>query len=60
MKHIALTGCTRGLGRALVDELLSRDVFISGCGRSVQLVEEMNQEVDAGRARSDPAESGRD
>ncbi len=51
-RHIVLTGCTRGLGRALVDELLrQQDVFISGCGRSVQLIEEMNQEVDAAHAR---------
>jgi NAD(P)-dependent dehydrogenase (short-subunit alcohol dehydrogenase family) len=34
MKTIVLTGCTRGLGRALVDEFIAAGHTVIGCGRS--------------------------
>ena len=33
-KHVVITGCTRGLGRAMVDEFANAGWRISGCGRS--------------------------
>jgi NAD(P)-dependent dehydrogenase (short-subunit alcohol dehydrogenase family) len=38
-RHILITGCTRGLGRALVDEFIQAGHSISGCGRSAEHIE---------------------
>jgi len=38
---IVLTGATRGLGRALVAGFAARGCTVLGCGRSVELVEEL-------------------
>lgn len=36
-----VTGCTRGIGRALVDELVRLGHVVAGCGRSAKAVEEL-------------------
>lgn len=41
MKKIVITGCTRGLGRALTEWFSDRDTMIFGCGRSETLLEEL-------------------
>jgi len=42
-KHIVLTGCTRGLGRALVDRFVEAGHSVSGCGRSQSRIQEIRQ-----------------
>lgn len=44
-KIIALTGCTRGLGRALVSEFAARGHVVAGCGRSKSGIAELQQEI---------------
>jgi NAD(P)-dependent dehydrogenase (short-subunit alcohol dehydrogenase family) len=36
---IVITGCTRGLGRALVDEFVAAGHTVAGCGRGAQVME---------------------
>jgi NAD(P)-dependent dehydrogenase (short-subunit alcohol dehydrogenase family) len=36
---IVITGCTRGLGRALVDEFIAAGHTVVGCGRGAQVME---------------------
>jgi NADP-dependent 3-hydroxy acid dehydrogenase YdfG len=38
MKKIVLTGCTKGLGRALVDEFIALGHTVIGCGRNPEAV----------------------
>lgn len=38
-RTIVLTGCTRGLGRALVDEFVKAGHTVVGCGRGAQIME---------------------
>lgn len=38
LKHIVITGCTRGLGKALVDSYIKDGHQISGCGRSSEQI----------------------
>ena len=42
--HIVITGCSRGIGRALVDRFIERDWFVSGCARNESIVTELNQQ----------------
>jgi len=42
-KQIVITGVSRGLGRAMVDEFISQGHSVSGCGRSVDAVAELNE-----------------
>ena len=44
-KHIVITGCTRGLGRALVDEFSAAGWTVSGCGRSEDIIAKMNADI---------------
>ncbi|MEM6886058.1 MAG: SDR family oxidoreductase [Verrucomicrobiota bacterium] len=37
-RHILITGCTRGLGQALVDRYIQQSHRISGCGRSSEQI----------------------
>lgn len=41
-KIIVITGCTRGLGRALIDEFIAAGHTVHGCARSKQGVEALN------------------
>jgi NAD(P)-dependent dehydrogenase (short-subunit alcohol dehydrogenase family) len=43
VKHIVITGTSRGLGRALVQALVDRGHTISGCGRSSSAAQDMSQ-----------------
>jgi NAD(P)-dependent dehydrogenase (short-subunit alcohol dehydrogenase family) len=36
---VVVTGCTRGLGRALTEWFLARGIGVSGCGRSAEAIE---------------------
>jgi NAD(P)-dependent dehydrogenase (short-subunit alcohol dehydrogenase family) len=47
-KSIVITGCTKGLGRALVDRFLEAGWLVAGCGRSASLIEQMQHLSDAG------------
>ncbi len=38
MKKIVLTGCTKGLGRALVDEFIALGHTVIGCGRNPEAI----------------------
>lgn len=40
-----ITGVTRGLGRAMVDEFARRDHKIAGCGRSVREIEQLRAAI---------------
>lgn len=40
---VVLTGCTRGLGRALLDGLATRGQTVAGCGRSADAVAELRR-----------------
>lgn len=42
MKIVVLTGCTRGLGRALAEYFSANGFRVVGCGRSAQRIAEMN------------------
>ncbi|MBP9900899.1 MAG: SDR family oxidoreductase [Verrucomicrobia subdivision 3 bacterium] len=42
---ILITGVTRGLGRAMVDEFARRDHKIAGCGRSVREIEQLRAAI---------------
>lgn len=44
MSTILLTGCTRGIGRALVDEFVALGHTVVGCGRSASHIVELSQE----------------
>ncbi len=45
VRKIVITGCTRGLGRALVSEFNAAGHQIAGCGRSRSSIEQMQQEL---------------
>ncbi len=40
---IVVTGCTRGLGRALVEDFANRGITVAGCGRSAHLIRELGK-----------------
>jgi NAD(P)-dependent dehydrogenase (short-subunit alcohol dehydrogenase family) len=42
-KHVVITGATRGLGRALVDQFVQMGHVVSGCGRSATHVSELSK-----------------
>jgi NAD(P)-dependent dehydrogenase (short-subunit alcohol dehydrogenase family) len=44
---VLITGVTRGLGRAMVDEIASRGHTVLGCGRSAGDIEQVRQQVGA-------------
>lgn len=41
MKRIVITGVTRGLGRAMLDEFAARGHSVAGCGRSEAVIENL-------------------
>jgi NAD(P)-dependent dehydrogenase (short-subunit alcohol dehydrogenase family) len=41
MKRIVITGVTRGLGRAMLDEFAARGHSVAGCGRSEAAIEKL-------------------
>ncbi|MDQ8204038.1 SDR family oxidoreductase [Pelagicoccus sp. SDUM812003] len=43
-KHVCITGCTKGLGRALVDWFVMQGWSVSGCGRSADAIVELSEE----------------
>jgi NAD(P)-dependent dehydrogenase (short-subunit alcohol dehydrogenase family) len=43
MKNIVVTGCTRGLGRALVSQFTTAGHVVVGCGRSEQAIVELRE-----------------
>lgn len=47
MKKIVLTGCTKGLGRALVDELVALGHTVIGCGRNPEAILDLRFSVSA-------------
>ncbi len=51
-RTIVVTGCTRGLGRALAKGLAEADQLVVGCGRDRELVESLRREL-AGDHRVD-------
>lgn len=42
-KHVCITGCTKGLGRALVDWFLEEGWSVSGCGRSSEMILQLGE-----------------
>ena len=46
---ILITGCSRGLGRAMVDGFNSRGATVVGCARSQGAIDGLNQEIGNGR-----------
>lgn len=44
---IVITGCTKGLGRALVEGFISEGHTVIGCGRSAELIEELSSQFEA-------------
>lgn len=45
-KIVCITGCTRGLGRAMVEEFVKLGWIVSGCGRKAGAVQELQQKLD--------------
>ncbi len=43
-KFIVLTGCTKGLGRSLVEGFVKAGHIVAGCGRSENLIDELQQQ----------------
>jgi NAD(P)-dependent dehydrogenase (short-subunit alcohol dehydrogenase family) len=41
LRRILITGATRGLGRAMTEEFIRRGHTVFGCGRSTELIEEL-------------------
>ena len=46
-KIVVITGCSRGLGRAMAIEFSSRNWRVSGCARSAGALDRLSKEVDA-------------
>ena len=46
-KHVSITGCTRGLGRPLVDWFLENDWRVSGLGRNSESIAELDEKGSA-------------
>jgi NAD(P)-dependent dehydrogenase (short-subunit alcohol dehydrogenase family) len=44
-KIVLITGVTRGLGRAMVDEFIGHDHTVLGCGRSQKGIEQLRRQV---------------
>jgi NAD(P)-dependent dehydrogenase (short-subunit alcohol dehydrogenase family) len=44
MKRIVITGVTRGLGRAMLDEFAARGHSVAGCGRSETSIEKLRMQ----------------
>jgi NAD(P)-dependent dehydrogenase (short-subunit alcohol dehydrogenase family) len=44
---VVLTGATRGLGRAMLEELVAAGHTVAGCGRSIEKIEELRREYPA-------------
>jgi len=44
MKHIVVTGCTSGLGRALLTEFIAAGHRVTGCGRSANIIKELSEQ----------------
>ena len=44
-KKVCITGCTRGLGRAMVDEFIKLGWIVAGCGRSMDTVAELQHRL---------------
>ncbi len=47
MKKIVLTGCTKGLGRALVDEFVTLGHTVIGCGRNPEAILDLRFSIPA-------------
>lgn len=47
-KHVCITGCTRGLGRALADWFLDNAWQVSGFGRNSEAIEELTKHASNG------------
>jgi NAD(P)-dependent dehydrogenase (short-subunit alcohol dehydrogenase family) len=47
MKKIVLTGCTKGLGRALVDEFIALGHTVIGCGRNPESILDLRFAISA-------------
>ena len=47
VKTIWLTGCTSGLGRALVDEFSNAGHVVAGCGRRRELIQALQRDFPA-------------
>lgn len=45
-KTVVITGVSRGLGRAMVDELIAAGHRVHGCGRSEKVMEELDAKLD--------------
>src|SRR5947199_7233129 len=43
-KFVVITGVTRGLGRAMVNEFVERGHTVAGCGRSKPAIEELSKQ----------------
>ncbi len=46
-KHVVITGCTRGLGRAMVTEFAAAGWTVAGCGRSTETISALRAEYPA-------------
>jgi len=44
-KVVCITGCTRGLGRAMVDEFIKLGWIVAGCGRNPEAVEALHERL---------------
>ncbi|QJE98340.1 SDR family oxidoreductase [Luteolibacter luteus] len=45
MKHVLITGCTRGLGLAMARSFVSRGWRVSGCGTNASAAEQLGKEL---------------
>ena len=45
-KVVCITGCTRGLGRAMVDEFIKLGWTVAGCGRNAEQIAELSARLD--------------
>lgn len=46
-KLVCITGCTRGLGRAMVDEFIKLGWTVAGCGRTEKLINDLKSKLGA-------------
>ena len=47
-KHIAVTGCSRGLGLALIEGFIARGHRVSGCSRNVERIQQLQRQFGDG------------
>ena len=47
-KVVVVTGCSRGLGRAMVDGFSARGDQVAGCARNAESIDQLSDQIEGG------------